>query len=135
MNATPQDTMSQMSGAAISWWIQTMESPKYDVGLENGDTLSILASALKKPSGDDLATIMKHLKKLVADHISQYGYAYVQVDYSPTGLLAEAISLAESDSNFYMWPWKTTMVVRPTEITVKSGYGSPTETIWKTANI
>lgn len=126
--------------AAALWWAQALQAPKHDNGdlfaMAFVDMLSEYAPKADKPNSalnkftEQLAA---KLDALLADPDKGYmprSGITIGVDYDPDPMLYSTANEAGLDVGFNGWPWKTTMWVRPDEVTVRYGYQADLEVVW-----
>lgn len=119
---------SRQVDAAVNWWKQAIESPRYDNGDDSptGGMVTMLAMMAEKPKSSDsveafgaaLAEILK-----ADERVAQQG---LHVDYNPEGALYDAAQKAgmklARDVGF---PWKTNMwFTDDGGVKVSAGYGA-----------
>ena len=126
--------------AAALWWAQALQAPKHDNGdpftMALVDMPSEYAPKADKPNAalnkftEQLAA---KLDVLLADPDKGYmprSGIVIGVDFDPNPMLYSTANEAGLDVGFNGWPWKTTMWVRPDEVTVRYGYQADLEVVW-----
>jgi hypothetical protein len=111
---------------AVNWWAEQLRQPPK---MDNGDSVhNMLGNALVAqkytPVTEDQIERFRHdlTKSLHRYARSEVKVLYVGVDYSPDGLLSDALSNAGIDGIDVRLPWKTHMNVCRGMVTVAVGY-------------
>lgn len=111
--------------AVARWWLEVLSCPKQDNGVSGpeADLLSVLSAGLENQISEDFV-------KVLAKKIQDSNVNWIDVDYHPCRLLAEAVE--ESGSMATKWPWKShTRATADGTVVAKYGYGQPEEVIWQ----
>ena len=116
--------------AAVSWWADVLQHPRQDNGDEKLSIFLDMLGGSHAPRFTPrmVAEFRRKLAASIETEIAKCGEAYLSVDYHPCRALAEAgaaIGLGDFD-----FPFKTSMTVCPTKVTVRYGYGAPAKVIW-----
>lgn len=130
VNAESEVQYPENVRAAVDWWANAIQSPKFD----NGDSMNsfitmMLYSSQKGISEEDLITFKDTLALDIIAELQRDGRCVLSVDYHPCAILANAgskIGLNDMTS----FPWKTWMNITEQEVEVSEGYGAPMKTIW-----
>ena len=121
---------------AAKWWAEKLRNVG-PTSFDNGDTsegsfyASMLATMLAMdthPSDESVDKFEARLAEVIREKVEKTGYLTLSVDYHPDFILATVAS--ETNVNESGFPWKTTMWVYPTEVSVRAGYGAPVEVIF-----
>ena len=125
--------------AAAMWWASVLRDPKLDNG--DGNPLTAVLTAMTKdgrpePATDVLdqfkANLIERLNESLNaadDYTTRYGID-LSVDYHPDSVLLDCADKAGFRGGMTDWPWKTTMFVKPEEVSVSYGYRASYEVIW-----
>lgn len=139
-SAKIKDAPSAAQAAAL-WWTNVLTSPKLDNGdtSETGQTtalMGLLAQVSRPQPADGLEAfgviLSEQLAALLQEdngYVARYGIT-LDVDYNPDRLLSECAERAGLRTGLASWPWKTTMWVKPDEVTVSYGYRAAPVVIW-----
>lgn len=111
--------------AAVKWWVNTIQNPKFDNGdrSEVGGLATLLAlCCTKELSKEQVETFKNELTDilLTEDLVHRFG---IGADYQPDQFLAKALDSANISYNNV--PWKTHMYFGDGKVLVKYGYSSP----------
>ena len=113
---------------AASWWADRVVRPTFDAGADSpamvmAEVLATVGAA--KIEESNKLKFHNILKRKILDKLMKTNYqVYLGCDYSPEGILAEAMNEAEIPSSNA--PWKTSMWIDPDgSVSVKYGYGKP----------
>ena len=117
--------------AAIDWWANAILSSTSD----NSEALPaflafLMEEAEKDYTSSEIKTFKEALAKEIQDELSKYGRCSLSVDYYPCSALANAGNLIGID-DMTGYPYKTSMYISETKVSVRAGYGAPTKTIWQ----
>lgn len=120
-------TVEEAADIAASWWADKVVKPKFDAGADSSAMViaELLASMQTQSISDSSKEKFKNiLKQKIIDRFEKTNYQiYLGCDYSPEGILSEAI--AEADLPSGNAPWKTSMWIdRDGSVSVKYGYGA-----------
>ena len=110
--------------ATARWWSEVLSCPKQDAGLDETETdlLEVLLAGLANHMSEDFIAVL-------AKMVEEEGIKWIDVDYHPCRLLAEAV--AQSGSTVTKWPWKSHTRMADGIVYAKYGYGKNEEVIWQ----
>ncbi|MCL1930156.1 hypothetical protein FWF93_03395 [Candidatus Saccharibacteria bacterium] len=117
--------------AAAKWWRRALENPVFDNGEEmNMSTMLLITAGTDEQSPETLDKFETELAEMIVRLLTLDAERpiYLGVNYHPSGVLYDAARAANMKRA--PWPWKTDMHVRPDEVIVSAGYGTPNEVIW-----
>ena len=117
--------------AAVNWWVETLSAPPTK---HTGDALTdIFGTAITPDSSEneDMELFKKTLSKLIMDDLYEYNGDIIKIDndYGPGYLLCDAMK--EANINFMKAPWKMGMIISPSTVWVREGYGSGDKKIYE----
>ena len=118
--------IEETARVAAAWWGRAVCG---DCRHTAGDAMINLALDRTRPPvprDDERARFEAELAKTIAEHLHKYGSAYLDVDYGPSLMLADAFAAA-CRGRSAPWPVKTRMSVAPGDVTVSNGYRAPLE--------
>lgn len=120
------DPIEQAAAVAARWWREAVAGP---VVQHAGDAFldmmgTVMAAQDGRPSDATANAFEAALQAAVADRLRRHGSVYLDVDYDPCRMLHDAWGAAAA-SGCLRWPWKTSMSVRPGDVTVSAGYRAP----------
>ncbi len=120
--------------AAIDWWANRVQSPKFDAGKGMSFLAMMVPRVRKDYSEEELKTFKDSLAKSILAEIESFGNCSLSVDYHPCAILANAgKTIALTDVDF---PWKTSMYITNQAVEVSEGLSGENKTIWsKEVNI
>ena len=119
---------------AVDIWKTLLANPKYDnlgdTGTPDERRTMGFASALtamisKNNTPDVLDRFGEELAKALAAVDVPGNYYWLDVDYQPCQMLADA---AKSAGLKMEWPWKTTTWIKADSVELRAGYGAPIQT-------
>lgn len=130
--------------AAALWWVAVLTKPRLDNGDDGSNPMMTImitmAEAGPHPVAEELAEFGGILARKVNEALEDspnryrdYGFT-LSVDYDPDRTLSDAADEAGFRLGMGQWPWKTTMWVKPDEVSVRYGRGGDIETIWTDSN-
>ena len=133
-----QDVKTPAEAAAM-WWTSVLRDPKLDNGDSNPIT-AVLNAMTKEGRSEPATDVLDQFKaNLIGrlnesldgadDYTARYGVT-LDVDYHPDRVLSDCADKAGFRGGMTAWPWKTTMWVKPDEVSVSYGYGADVEVIW-----
>lgn len=131
--------------AAVQWWMQAIEEPKFDnLGPTRdaelaGNPTAAFAGNLATMQADQ--TILERLAKLqpfgdtlrkvLEQDDGQIERSGLHVDYGPDASLSKAASESGMKTGIATFPWKTHMHFRDGGVQASCGYGAPYEELLK----
>lgn len=116
--------------AAVDWWANAIQSPKFDDGCTHPLLMTTLYVNRGGYSKEDIKVFKRSLAQDILIELQQYGRCLLSVDYHPCEILSRAgekIGLNDTPSYY---PWKTRMIISENAVEVSEGYGSPKKTVW-----
>ena len=139
-------TAKTAGAAAAMWWasvlherdVPDLNNPLLRAALAAGgkvppaqdDALLRFANILANRLNQQLTAATTDPNSLDGSFIIRWGIN-LKVDYHPKDLLAECARQAGFNGGISEWPSKTTMFVKPNEVSVSYGEGSPFVVIWR----
>lgn len=133
--------MKEAIDVAVGWWVERLsESLTKNDAVDKDLNLTMgLFGALKKPlQKEQIDTFAAELRRLLEIEVPKMGArgmdAALDVDYHPSGILAEAAEKARIPDSLYL-PCKTHMKVYAHLVKVGWGYAQPFETIYSAAAV
>lgn len=121
---------------AAKWWadkIRNVGPGNFDNGdtsLSGGITM-VLATMLamdSEPSGKTIDLFEEKLANTIKEHVETHGTMTLTVDYVPDQILGRLAKETGVSPNVF--PWKTTMWIKNNHVSVSSGYGNTSKTIF-----
>lgn len=124
-NRDPQDIEMAARVAAL-WWRKALEGRRpSDIGDGMGNMMiGLMQASVPTPNKSALDVFEEELRSLLIKQLTRCGQAWLDVDYGPEGMLADAFDKAKARGCF---PCKSHMVVYAGDVTVNCGYHAPTE--------
>lgn len=130
VNASTDSQYPEYVRAAVDWWGNAVQSPKFDNGGDMNPFLMMMLSGNRSGHSEEEMKIFKDsLAKDILVELQKYGRCSLSVDYHPCEILSRAgekIGLDDMTS----FPWKTWMNISDEIVEVSEGYGAPRKTIW-----
>ena len=124
-------TSTEAIEAAVTWWVQNIQQPKFDAGADSPEMhmAQIIATTLAQPvTKEQLYTFSIELTDSMLKKKHYYN-GFIGVDYHPDLVLSEAAKKAGiSENNF---PWKTNMRIKDDKVVVWHGYGAEEQIIYE----
>ncbi len=119
--------------AAAEWWMKRISG---QVTHQNGDDNfgSVLAGLIADMNTRLVAAEkLQEFKRILIEKLTDMDSdnrdsIYLDCDYSPCRILADAAKKADIPLDNF--PWKVSMQIHPDLVGVKNGYGEPWVTIW-----
>lgn len=140
MSTNQESRAETPAEAAAAWWASALRDPKLDNG-EDNPMLDVLVAVARQTRSEPAAEAIDQFKANLIEKLNElldglapydarhFGVDF-GVDYSPDDVLWECAEKAGISAGMIDWPWKTTMWVKPQEVSVSCGYGRPIEVIW-----
>ena len=130
VNANTDPQYPENVRAAVDWWGNAVQSPKFDNGGDMNPFLMMMLSGNRSGHSEEEMKIFKDsLAKDILVELQKYGRCSLSVDYHPCEILyraGEKIGLDDTTG----YPWKTWMDISEEAVEVLEGYGAPRKTIW-----
>lgn len=131
--------MDTPSRIAARWWADNLRNGH--AKLDNGDTsttggmtmmLGMLAQANAPRVTPEQAQAFEDALVVAIEKAPAYQGRYLTlgVDYGPDLMLSNAAATAGVRLTMTTLPWKTVMWVKPDQVTLRHGYGAPTQTLF-----
>ncbi len=133
MNDDRTKAIEEAATVAAAWWARQIGGhAKIETG--SGMVNMVLLRNAGPPAPKDEATRFEEaLHAKLVEQLERHGKAYLSVDYHPDGLLRQVVSEVGTRAQF---PIKTSMSIRPGDVTVAAGYHAPNlrllgEVVWQ----
>ena len=121
---------------AIEWWMNALRKPTFNTLSERerhdpremgGAVAEMLALVTHQDVPEEkIAAFGQVLEKSVRKElVREQREVYLDVDYHPCALLADALVKAGIPNRTDVLPWKTRMYIGPVDVRVSCGYGAP----------
>lgn len=117
---------------AAKWWADFLRRPPSLNKFNNGDlTAGLLAVMTKNLSSPEKADAFETaLRTRLEKDLARSGVLTLRVDYHPQGVLADVALECKCYDLLDGLPWKTTMWVGESDISVAVGYRGEVKKIW-----
>lgn len=138
---TKRSEPSAAAIAAAGWWAEAVRAPHYDNGDSSGmaGMLMTLVAARQPDAKPEqrlsFADILAGKLQSNLDRLNKFSdwsdadrSITIGVDYGPDHELAEAAR--EAGISTSKFPWKTTMWIHASHVTVSAGYGAAQKLVW-----
>lgn len=127
-NAEPNEEYPGYIKAAIDWWADAIQSPKFDNGVDINPALMLFAQITENFTEDQIILFKETLAKGIKEEIKKYGNCTIDVDYHPCEILA--IAGQKIGVRPMGYPFKTHMYITQEKVEVSAGYRADYKTIW-----
>ena len=116
--------ISKIAKRAAQWWADILAANNLgSAGAAEVDLLYAICSR-PAPNNEELSTFRDALESSIAEELIRRDRLFISVDYGPDQMLHEAAGALKVS-----WPFKTSMNITRTEITVSAGYRAHWETL------
>lgn len=128
VNAQINEEYPNYIKAAIDWWADAIQSPKFDNGTDINPLLMLFTQVSNSFTEEQIKLFKETLAKGIEEKMENFGSCTIDVDYHPCEILA--IAGQKIGVRPMGYPFKTYMYITQEKVEVSAGYGSSYKTIW-----